>query len=186
MTESFDIQDADTINTLLLICKTNLKMNQALDQGDLDGFQKLARVSDSLRKSAKFTATQNEVKEEDFITSVGELVAYCEKNGGAIPRFEIETKRDIVDEVISDLKGYTKDLIYQDKSLAQQIEGYLKKREIAEQQKQDRLDAKAKGLSAIEFTDKDYAEHFERINDEIEQDRELQQTEIEEDEGDEE
>jgi hypothetical protein len=56
MTESFDIQDADTINTLKLICKTNLKMNQALDIGDLDGYQKLARVSESLRKSAKFTA----------------------------------------------------------------------------------------------------------------------------------
>ena len=56
MENSFDIQDADTINTLILICKTNLKANQALDQGDLDGFQKLSRVLESLRKSAKFTA----------------------------------------------------------------------------------------------------------------------------------
>lgn len=29
---SFDIQDADTINTLILLCKTNLKMNQAINQ----------------------------------------------------------------------------------------------------------------------------------------------------------
>lgn len=34
MMESFDIQDADTINTLKLLCKTNLKMNQAIDCGD--------------------------------------------------------------------------------------------------------------------------------------------------------
>ena len=53
MTESFDIQDADTINTLILICKTNLKMNQSLDIGDVDGFQKLSKVSESLRKSAR-------------------------------------------------------------------------------------------------------------------------------------
>lgn len=34
-------------------------MNQCIDQGDLEGYQKLARVSDTLRKSAKFTAAQN-------------------------------------------------------------------------------------------------------------------------------
>jgi hypothetical protein len=32
MCESFDIQDADTISTLKLICKTNLKMNQAIKE----------------------------------------------------------------------------------------------------------------------------------------------------------
>lgn len=32
MTESFDIQDADTISTLILLCKTDLKMNQAINQ----------------------------------------------------------------------------------------------------------------------------------------------------------
>ena len=37
MIESFDIQDADTINSLKLICKTNLKMNQCVDSADIDG-----------------------------------------------------------------------------------------------------------------------------------------------------
>ena len=56
MENSFDIQDADTRNTLILLCKTNLKMNQALDSGDIETYKKLSTVSDSLRKSAKFTA----------------------------------------------------------------------------------------------------------------------------------
>ena len=175
MTESFDIQDADTINTLILICKTNLKMNQSLDQGDLDGFQKLSRVSESLRKSAKFTAAQNKEAKEDFVDSVGELVAYCEKNGGIIPKYEITTNLDIVDEVIADLKRYTKSLIFEDKALARQIEDYLKKREIAEQQRKDRQDAKAKGLDEVELTDEDYVEHFDKLNDEIKQDIMLQE-----------
>lgn len=34
MLNSFDIQDADSINTLKLICKTSLKANQAIDCGD--------------------------------------------------------------------------------------------------------------------------------------------------------
>ena len=32
MMASFDIQDADTKNTLILLCKTNLKMNQCFLQ----------------------------------------------------------------------------------------------------------------------------------------------------------
>jgi hypothetical protein len=84
---SFDIQDADSKNTLIFICKTYLKMNQAIDCGDVEGYQKLSRVYDALRKSAKFTAAQNKEEKADFIDSVGELVAYCEKNGGKIPRY---------------------------------------------------------------------------------------------------
>jgi hypothetical protein len=38
MMESFDIQDADSKSTLILLCKTNLKANQAIDCGDIDGF----------------------------------------------------------------------------------------------------------------------------------------------------
>ena len=86
MEHSFDIQDADTKNTLILLCKTTLKANQALDSGDIEGFQKLSKVQESLRKSAKFTAAQNKEKKDDFIDCVGELVLMCEKEG-FIPRF---------------------------------------------------------------------------------------------------
>jgi hypothetical protein len=46
MMQSFDIKDADSLRTLLLICKTDLKMNQAIDSGDYDGYNKLSRVND--------------------------------------------------------------------------------------------------------------------------------------------
>ena len=170
MTDSFDIQDADTRSTLILICKNNLKMNQALDTGDLEGYQKLARVSDTLRKSAKFTAAQNKQEKNDFVDSVGELVEYCEKNGGAIPTFDISQKQDIVDIVIQDLKEYTRSLIYQDTALARQIEDYLKKREHVEQRKQDLAEAKAKGLGNIEITDQDISEYNQSIEKQKRQD----------------
>lgn len=54
MTDSFEIQDSDTNGTLILICKTYLKINQAIDSNDIEAYQKLSRVYDSLRKSAKF------------------------------------------------------------------------------------------------------------------------------------
>ena len=170
MMNSFDIQDADTKNTLILICKTNLKMNQALDCGDVDGFQKLSRVSESLRKSAKFTAAQNKEEKGDFVDSVGALVAYCEKNGGAIPKYDINADPDIIDKVIEDLKSYTKSLITEDRALARQIEDYLKKREIAEEQREDLLRAKSMGLDTYELNDEDYEDYFDTINEEQELD----------------
>jgi hypothetical protein len=59
MCEAFSVKDPDTKNSLIFICKTNLKMNQAIDCGDLEGYQKLSRVYDNLRKSANLTALQN-------------------------------------------------------------------------------------------------------------------------------
>ena len=174
MMESFDIQDADTISTLILICKTNLKMNQALDSADIEGYQKLSKVFNDLRKSAKFTAAQNKEQNSDFVNSVGELVAYCEKNGGAIPKYEITTPQDIVDIVIQDLKNYTKDLIYEDKSLAKQIEDYLKKLEIAKQMKIDQEEAKAAGLDTVEIKDEDLIKYKENLQKQKEIDAELE------------
>lgn len=157
-TNSFDIQGAARIDTLKKICKTSLKMDQAIDCGDVDTYQKLARVYDSMMKSAKFTEAQNKEGKTDFIDSVGELVAYCEKNGGQIPKYEIETPYDIVDKIIDDLKEYNKSLIYEDKSLAEEIEQYLKNKENAEAMKRDRLEAKLKGMNQVELDDKDYQE----------------------------
>lgn len=173
MTSSFDIQDSDTTGTLILICKTYLKMNQAIDCGDMDGYQKLSRVYDSLRKSAKFTAAQNKEVKSDFVDCIGEMVAYCEKNGGQIPRMKIDAPNDIVDKVIMDLKEYTRSLIYDDKSLAQQIENYIKQRENADAMKKDREEAKEKGYSQIEIKDRDYQAYFENIAKEKEEDEKI-------------
>lgn len=173
MTSSFDIQDSDTTGTLILICKTYLKMNQAIDCGDMDGYQKLSRVYDSLRKSAKFTAAQNKEVKSDFVDCIGEMVAYCEKNGGQIPRMKIDAPNDIVDKVIMDLKEYTRSLIYDDKSLAQQIENYIKQRENADAMKKDRKEAKEKGYNQIEIKDRDYQTYFENIAKEKEEDEKI-------------
>jgi hypothetical protein len=171
MKNSFDIQDADTENTLIHLCKTNLKMNEAIDIGDLDGYQKLARVYESLRKSAKFTGAQNKEQSSDFVDCVGTMVAYCEKNGGKIPKYDISVDHDIVDTVIRDLKEYTRSLIYEDTALARQIEDYLKRREIQEDIKKDKEEAK-KNNKEVTINDEDYQENSDRIAEEKAQDNE--------------
>lgn len=123
--------DPDTKNTLIMICKTNLKANQSLDMGDYDSFQKLSRVLDNLRKSANLTAVQKKKDQKDgnVMSSISQMVAYLEKNGGKIPRFEITAPVDIIDKIIQDQKQYTKNLIYRDTALAKQIQDYIKRKQ---------------------------------------------------------
>lgn len=170
MIESFDIQDADSKNTLIFICKTYLKMNQAIDCGDVQGYQKLSRVYDSLRKSMKVTAAQKKEQKAQFIDSVGELVAYCEKNGGQIPRYEIKTPYDIVDKIIDDLKAYNRNLIYEDTALARQIQDYIKEARAAMAKKRDKDQAKAKGLEAPQLSDQDILDFKDFLKKEKEED----------------
>ena len=168
MTESFDIQDADTINTLILICKTNLKMNQALDTGDLDGYQKLSRVSDSLRKSAKFTAAQNKEDKNDFVDSVGELVIMCEKEG-FIPRYVTDVPQDKVDLTLKDMNDYLHKLVTQDLGFGQQIENALKKIQIQKEMNE----AENLNGETEELEDEDYAAFMEEVEAQKAQDLEV-------------
>lgn len=130
MMESFDIQDADTINTLILLCKINLKMNQAIDCGDMEGALKSSRMYDSLRKSAKFTAAQNKEDKNKFIDSIGEMVLLCEREEGFIPRFPTDIPQDKVDLTLKDMNNYVKKLVTQDLGFGQQIEDAIKKIQI--------------------------------------------------------
>lgn len=160
---SFDIQGEARIETMKMICKTLLKMNQAIDCGDVDTYQKLSRVYDAMMKSAKFTAAQDKESKTDFVDSVGAMVAYCEEHGGQIPRFSIEADYDTIDTIIKDLKEYSRSLIYEDKALAQEIENYIKNKEIADQMRKEREEARIKGLDNIELEDEDYQEFTEEI-----------------------
>ena len=185
MSRSFDIQDADSINTLILLCKTNLKANQAIDCGDIDGFQKLSKVSESLRKSAKFTAAQNKEAKGDFVDSIGELIALCEKEG-FIPRFATDIPQDKVDQTLKDQKEYIYKLVTQDLGFGQQIEDSLKKIEIQRQlEEAERVRAEEAGddydpYEPIELSDEELAEDFANIQMQIEEDQKLFQFDKEE------
>lgn len=147
MMSSYDIQGAGHIDTLKLVCKTSLKANQLIDMGDVEGFQKMSKVYDSLMKSGNFTAAQNKADTGEFVDSVGELIEMCEKQG-YIERYYIESPKDRVDLTIADMQRYTKTLIEEETNLTIMVE---------------------KALREIEKEDKDNAENTENsIVDEIE------------------
>jgi hypothetical protein len=179
MMASFDIQDADSKNTLVLLCKTNLKANQSIDNGDIEGFQKLSKVAESLRKTAKFTAAQNKETKEDYVDSIGQLVSICEKEG-FIPRYCTDIPQDKVDKTLADMKGYVYKLVTQDLGFGQQIEDALKKIEIQRQMNAAAEAAEERGELALEMEDEDITDFYQEIRDQKEQDLETLSEEEEE------
>ena len=177
MMASFDIQDADTTNTLILICKTNLKMNECIDNGDIEGYQKLSKVSEGLRKSAKFTAAQNKEAKGDFVDSIGELVRICEKDG-FIPRFATDIPQDKVDITLKDMQGYLHKLVTQDLGFGQQIEDSLKKIMI-----QKEMNAAADQEYNPELEDEDFQAFYEEQERQKEMDADLLTSEEGDDNG---
>lgn len=165
MMASFDIQDADTEATLVMLSKINLKMNQAIDCGDLDGALKASRMYDSLRKSAKFTAAQNKEQKNDYIDSIGEFVAMCEREEGFIPRYATDIPQDKVDLTLKDMNNYLYKLVTQDLGFGQQIEDALKKIQIQRDMEAAERAAEAESgdpydLDPQEMVDQDFEEFY--------------------------
>ncbi len=151
---SFDIQDADTRSALILICKTYLKLNSALDSGDMDSYNKLSRVYDQLRKSTKFTAAQNKEKGSEMMDSLGEFIALCEKEEGFIPRYCTDVPQDKVDVILKDNQTYLYNLVKGDLGFGDKLDLYIKKIELQKEQEAS-YDALEDPDQITEFTDED-------------------------------
>ena len=179
MMGSYDIQGAGHIDTLKLVCKTSLKANQLIDVGDIDGFQKMSRVYDSLMKSGKFTAQQNKAESGEFIDSIGELIELCEKQG-YIERYYIEAPKDRVDLTIADMQRYTRTLIQEETSLPIMVEKAL--REIDKEDAESAANTEDAIVDDIELSlqdledvvkDQDYTDFNDFIDKEIQSDEQF-------------
>ena len=174
MMQSYDIQGAGHIDTLKLICKTSLKANQLIDMGDIEGFQKMSKVYDSLMKSGNFTAAQNKSESGEFVDSIGELIELCEKDG-YIERYYIESPNDKVDLTIQDMQRYTRTLIEEETNISTMVEKALRENakedeEDAKNNESDIIDEADLSIEDLEKTlkDEDYTD-FEDFKDELAQ-----------------
>lgn len=172
MMASYDIQGAGHIDTLKLVCKTSLKANQLIDIGDIEGFQKMSKVYDSLMKSGKFTAAQNKAETGEFVDSIGELIEMCEKQG-YIERYYVESPKDRVDLTIADMQRYTRTLIEEETNLPIMVEKAL--REIDKEDKDNAANNETDIIDDIEISlddleatlkDEDFTDFEEFLEDE--------------------
>ena len=167
MMASYDIQGAGHKDTLKLICKTSLKANQLIDIGDIEGFQKMSKVYDSLMKSGKFTAAQNKAESGEFVDSIGELIELCEKEG-YIERYYIEQPHDKVYLTIQDMQRYTRTLIEDETNISTMVEKALRENakedeEKAKNAENDIVDDADLSIEELEKTlkDSDYTDFEE-------------------------
>lgn len=176
MMDSFDIQGAGHIDTLKMICKTSLKMNQAIDCGDIDGFVKLQKAYDTLMKAGKFTAAQNKAESGEFVDSVGEIVYLCEEQG-FIPRYHTqEGEEDIVDKTLKDMMSYTKRLVTEEMGLGNMIEAALQQMQREQEQEEGELDENDDFLdpdSTTVLNDADFQEYYDELETQSIEDEEI-------------
>ena len=165
MMASYDIQGAGHKDTLKLICKTSLKANQLIDIGDIEGFQKMSKVYDSLMKSGKFTAAQNKSESSGEFDSISELVEMCEREG-FIPRYYTEGPMDKVDETLNDLKNYTHTVVTEEMNLGNLIEAAVKNMVDQENREEDEDIEDIDNLDEEVLKDEDFIEHNQFLEDE--------------------
>lgn len=168
MEQSYDIQTAGHVDTLKLICKTSLKANQLIDLGDIEGFQKVSRVYDTLMKSGRFTASQMKEVNEDVVDSLGALVALCEAEG-FIPRFYIDQPNDQVDATLQDLQNYTHSLVFNELNLGNLIENAIKAM-VKEEEKEEDEDIDDSEVTYENLDVKDYLDFNDVLEEESEED----------------
>lgn len=129
----------DREETLRFMCMTTVKMEEALKNNQINEYKNLSQVLDNLRKSGKFTEAQNKDDEVRYVDSVGEIVAFCEREEGFIPNTydADEAPQDIIDKILKDMKGYTYNLVKKELGLGDLIESYMRKLDEAAQTKMD-------------------------------------------------
>lgn len=177
--QEYDL-NVDREEVLKKMCKTSLKMDEALDAGDVTGYKNLAAVFDQLRKSGKFTEAQNKDDRQQVLSSIGELVALCEQEGGiidALPQYDPDQyPQDKIDFTLRDLKAYTYSLVSNELGLGDLIESYIEKLEKAEEDSVD-LDAglvtSAEEAAGEELTDDEAEEWQYFLENEIEAEGEM-------------
>ena len=174
MMASYDVQGAGHIDTLKLICKTSLKAHQLIDLGDVESYQKMSKVYDSLMKSGKFTAAQNKAEQGEYVDCICELVQLCEEQG-FIPRYYTDGPQDKVDKIILDMQKYTHDLVTEEMGLGNLIENAIKQlqdereaiAEAANKEDGDEDDALF-NFDPVAITDKDMAD-FRQFEENLEE-----------------
>ena len=127
-------------------------------------------------KSGKFTAAQNKAEQGEYVDSISELVAICEKDG-FIPRYYVDEPQDKVDKVLLDMQKYTHDLVTEEMGLGNLIENAIKKLEveresinlkdaILDDEEEITEDSIMTYDSDVELTDEDFVE-FKNFEEEL-------------------
>lgn len=135
----------------------------------------MSKVYDSLMKSGRFTAAQNKAENGEFVDSVGELIALCEKDG-YIEKFYADGPQDKVDITIQDMQRYTRRLVEEETNLNELLQAAIErnaKEDAEDKDESDIVDFDDMTMEDIEnqiTTDRDFEEFNEFQSKEMDED----------------
>lgn len=135
----------------------------------------MSKVYDSLMKSGKFTAAQNKAENGEYVDSVGELIALCEKDG-YIEKFYSENPNDKVDVTLQDMQRYTRRLVEEETNLNELLQAAIErnaKEDAEDKDESDIVDFDDMTMEDIEnqiTTDRDFEEFNEFQSKEMDED----------------
>ena len=143
----------------------------------------MSRVYDSLMRAGKFTAAQNKSEQGEYVDSIAEIVAVCERDG-FIPRYYVDGPQDKVDRIIQDMQDYTRTLVTEEMHLGALIEKAVKQIELDRLHDQendiDDIDEETafeeelfSNAEAPESSYEDYLDYGEFLDENAEADEEL-------------
>jgi hypothetical protein len=138
------------------------------------------KMYEALMKAGKWTAAQNKADNGEYVDSISELVALCERDG-FIPRYYVDTPQDKVDRVIQDLQDYTRNLVVEEMHLGPLLERAVHQIESdraneVDDEDEDDVDDLERQLYETdneENTDEDYEEFFNHEQELQEKNQEL-------------
>ena len=117
------------------------------------------------------------IESGEYVDSVGELVAICEKDG-FIPRYYVGEPNDKVDQTIIDMKRYTRTLITEETNLGNLIEEAIKNNQKEDEAEKNSDDVDTGLLDDVEelekqLQDKDFEDYSEFLDNEEASDADL-------------
>ena len=174
MHDSYDIVSAAHKNYLRNICKCSLKMDQALDSNNVDAFNKLSKMYDTLMKSAKFTEAQNKAESNNWIDSFSEFIDYIEKDG-YIEKYVTDIPKDVVDLTEKNMNAYTRKLVLGESDLGRMIEASIEKMKHEEDREEGEIDENDDYIipESEMIYDNDFIDYTNQIEEELEEDEAL-------------
>lgn len=155
--------NADRADALRKICRTSVKMDEAMEAEDYHSYKNLSQVYDQLRKSARFTDSQKKEDDSREIDSIGELVAFVEREGGAIPLYEdpIDYPKDKIDFIVRDMQNYISNVVRGELGLGDLIEQFVEElRNNKTQSVEDIMASPLRGEDIIEQADSEAFHDF--------------------------
>lgn len=125
--EAFGLSESEAsrLDNLVLLSKTSLSLNRALEEGDIDAVSKMSKAYETFLKAGKFAESQASGAKDSKFDSVGKIVLYAEQKKGRIEPYDLEVDRDYIDKGLKLIKNWIDKTFRNDSSISRKLDEYV-------------------------------------------------------------